>query len=134
MADQRTALRRTHTLIQQEIWEATRIFQAALQEERRQRAKKSGAEIEALVATDQAREAWSKIKSWYLKVEGHQTPPTIEGLYHTSILSEDLYRGRPLEGEAILITSETRDNRIRNPVKGGDCSGYAETMHGAGGR
>ena len=49
------------------------------------------------------RELWSKIQRWYQETKVHPTPPTREGLEHTSILREDLYRRRLPEGEVISI-------------------------------
>ena len=56
MTGQRTALRQKHTADQGEIWAAMRLFQAALQEDKRRRVSNAGAEIETLVAADQTRE------------------------------------------------------------------------------
>ena len=65
LAEQRTALRRTHTADQRKIRRATRRFQVELKEDRRCRVSKSGKEIETLVDYDQAKTAWSKIQRWY---------------------------------------------------------------------
>lgn len=56
LTGQRTALRQKHTADQGEIWAAMRLFQAALQEDKRRRVSNAGAEIETLVAADQTRE------------------------------------------------------------------------------
>ena len=55
MGDQRTALRWIHMAGKQELRAATRIFQAALQEDRKWRVSKLEAEIEALVMADKTR-------------------------------------------------------------------------------
>ena len=62
-----------------------------------------GEDIETLVDYGHIREVWSKIQRWYQEAKGHPTPPTREGLEHTSILREDLYRRCPSEDEAIPI-------------------------------
>ena len=55
LADQRMALRRTHTEEQQEIRTAARRFQAELQEDRIKGLSKAGVEIEVLVEDNQTR-------------------------------------------------------------------------------
>ena len=51
--------------------------------------------IDALITVGHTREAWSKIQVWYRQAKLHLTPPTREGLEHTSDLREELYRWRP---------------------------------------
>ena len=60
-------------------------------------------EIEALVETDQMREAWSKIQRCYQQAKGNPIPPTRKLLEHTSTLRDSLYSRIPLEVEAIPI-------------------------------
>ena len=103
LADQRKALRRRHTEYQQELRAETRIFQAALQEDRRRRVSKAGEDIEDLLVADHMREAWRNIHRCYQKAKEHPTPPTRKGTEQTSTLREDLYRWRPPEGKAIPI-------------------------------
>ena len=81
----------------------TRVFQAALHEDRKWRVSKAGVEIEALVESEHTRESWSNIQKWCRQANGNPTYPTREGLDHTSTLREDLYRKSPLEGKAIPI-------------------------------
>ena len=92
LEDQRTALRRRHMKGQQILRALTRVFQEALQEDRRWRVSKAGEKIEVLVVTDQTREARRNIQRWYLQSRLHPPPPTIEVLEHTSNLREELYR------------------------------------------
>ena len=78
-SDQRTSLRWIHPMDQCKIRTATRHFQAALQEDRRQRVSTTGTDIEALIVEGRTREAWIKIQWWYQQAKGNLTPPTKEG-------------------------------------------------------
>ena len=55
MGDQRPDLRWIHMAGQRELRAATRIFQEALQEDRKRRVSKLEAEIETLVVADKTR-------------------------------------------------------------------------------
>ena len=75
LVDQRTALVWTHMVNQQERRTATRRFQAEFREDRRCRVRKSGEEIESLVANYHIREVWKKIQRWYQESKGRQAIP-----------------------------------------------------------
>ena len=70
--------------------------QETVQEDRRGRVSKTGADIEALVEADQMREAWIKIHSWFQQAKGHTTPVNRDKLEQTSTLREDVYRQCPM--------------------------------------
>ena len=65
VADQRTALVRKSRTDQGEHRVLTRQCQAALKEDRRNRVRREGEEIEALLSNDQVIEVWSKNQWWY---------------------------------------------------------------------
>ena len=90
LADQRTPLRRKHPVDQRGLRTASRRFQATLKEDRRRRLSMTGTNIKALLTEGKTREAWGTIKRWYHKTKYHPPPPTMEGMYHTSILKEGI--------------------------------------------
>ena len=90
-------------------------------------------EVEALVAEGQTREAWSKIQRWYQQVKVHLSPPTREGLDHTSTLKEELYMRHLMEGESIPILVQPAETIDGPPVKEGYTIGSAGTTYGGGG-
>ena len=117
LADWRARLLRAGQASTREVCKAQRNFQRVLQEDRRQRVRAAGLNIEGLMVAGRVKEAWDQLERWYCHAWGKQTHHIREDLDQESVVREEIYRCRPPERLKVPILVQMMEDNNQVPTE-----------------